>query len=103
MGFDNDHLGTFDAVRGAVHPITVILTPNDKYFSSAYNEDQSLPSEPFPGLTLPGARRRCRFGFEATAIWRMLVNRPGWREIRLRFGDARWQILGALRSWPSRS
>src|SRR5271165_644212 len=22
MGFDNDHLGTFDAVRGAVHPIT---------------------------------------------------------------------------------
>jgi len=22
-GFDNDHLGTFDAVRGAVHPITV--------------------------------------------------------------------------------
>jgi hypothetical protein len=25
--YDNDHLGTFDAARGAVHPITVIL-PN---------------------------------------------------------------------------
>jgi hypothetical protein len=22
--YDNDHLGTFDAARGAVHPITVI-------------------------------------------------------------------------------
>jgi hypothetical protein len=47
-----------------------------------------------PRLTLPGTRRRCRFGFEATVIWRMLVNRPGWRAnwraIRLRFGDARW-------------
>src|SRR5271165_602603 len=28
--------------------VTVIPTPNDKYFSSACNEGQSLPSEPFP-------------------------------------------------------
>jgi hypothetical protein len=28
--YDNDHLGTFDAARGAVHPITVSRKPRFK-------------------------------------------------------------------------
>jgi hypothetical protein len=70
--YDNDHLGTFDAARGAVHPITVILTVIPSFSTQSVQSGRSQ----FGNRRRPRAPRHDPFHGQTTDQAKPLVVNP---------------------------